>query len=296
MKFVLAGLTALLAARAWGSACCGAHAAIPSLITGFETARVASAISESTVIANAPADGRAVFRDADNRPSRSTLSLSGSYLFAPRWQAGAALPVGLGSDVGDAQAILAYEAVERPDILSASPKVLLFAQGVAPTGRSSFEPGYIDEGQITGQGFWRAGAGALALSIWHRWDFYALPRAAFGFARGFDDGAGGQRAYEPGWEGSVALGGGYALSADWRVGGSLTSSFAEGFRERDANGVTQTLSSSLWWPLELQVAWFATLDSVVALSYVDDTVVGPARNAVLSRAVSLQYSWRWGGV
>ena len=289
-------LASFACARARAAACCGGHAAITSLITGDERARFASSLSQTQVIANAPPDGRAVFRDDGNRPARSALNLAGSWSFASRWQVGAALPIGLGSPMGDVQASLGWTALEGSDVRRSFSKMILFTSLAAPTGSSPDDVQFIDEGQVTGGGFYRVATGALALGTHRFWDFFSLAKASVGFARSFDDGLGSgqQKTVDPGWEGDVTVGLGYAVDPDWRIGGSLTSTFNEGFRVRSANGVGSTLSRSLSWPLDLQVAWFFSRDAVAALAYTDETVVGPAQNAVLTRAVSLQFGFRWG--
>ena len=298
MKSRLSGTILLLSVfgslRAAASACCGSHAAIPSLITGYETARLNAAFSQATVIGDVYRDGRSVFRNSTDRTVRSSLKLAGSYAFADRWQAGAALPIGLGSQLGDTDALVAFEIQSRPDLLSSAPKLLGFVQVTAPTGRSADEAGLANEGQITGGGFYRLGVGALAVVTRRRWDFFAMPKASVGFARSFATGVGAaERTIEPGWIADAAVGVGYSFNPDWRLGSSLSATLSEARRVREADGTGATASSSLFWPLELSLAWFYDLRSTIALSYVDDTVVGQAWNSVLSRSISLQYSFRW---
>ena len=285
------------APSAIAAVCCGSHAAIPSVITGYESARVAVTVSRNTLIGNAPVEGRAVFRQPDNRPERWTVGLSGSWAFADRWQLGAGLPIGIGASIGDVQTTLAWEAIPRPDLLSVSPKVLVFTQLVAPTGRSTYEVDTIEETQITGRGFFQTAIGALAVSTYRRWDFFGISKASVGWTRTFAAQANGsisERTVNPGWEGSLTWGLGYSLGPEWRIGGSLSTLMNEGYRVRFSDGRSQTLSSSLWWPLELQLAWFYDMDGVVSLSYVDDTFMGPARNAALTRSLSMQFAYRWG--
>lgn len=288
---VALALIAFVPSIALPAPCCGGHAALPTLITGYESYRFNSAFTGARVIGDAPDQGLSVFRDPETQLQTGTLQLSGSARLTDSFQIGAALGASTSAErLGDADLIAAYEIVHREDVTSLAPQVLLFSQLTLPTGRSRYESQEANLKDVTGTGFYKLGIGAVALTTWRKWDGYGLLRASNSLSREF---SGSVSRVTPGWTGDLAAGFGYSPNGDWRLGLSVQSSFSEGLRiERP--GAVDTSGSTLVWPVQAQVTWFKDSNSTFSVSYLDETLLGPARNTTLSRSISFQYGYRWG--
>lgn len=273
--------------------CCGGHAAIPALITGYETTRLNSSFARSTLIGDAPAQGIPVFRRDGDRTSRSIFRLSGAHRWESEWQLGAGVNLAR-ADFGDIDVNAAHLTFPRESILSLAPAGYFFAQVLIPTGTSVYElpQGQFSESEITGGGFARISLGTLWLTTYRKWDAFALGKAGPALERAFDQPNGSLRV-KPGWTGDFMIGGGFALSSVWRLGGSVSAIVQEAKRTQASSGEWTTASSRLVWPASVLLTHFWDMRSTLNLAYEDETLIGPVRNTSLSRTVSLQYSYRW---
>ena len=280
--------------------CCGGHAALPSLITGFESFRLNSSFSYNSAVGDAPAEGLAIFRDADGQLPTELLQISGSARVGRRFQLGASLNLSPSSgEIGDTDVTAGWEILPREDLTNLTPQLILFSQTTAPTGRSIYQSdphvGTTPGSDVTGQGFWRTGVGIVATTTYQKWDAFGLLRVSRSFAGSFAEPAKSvhKNLYvEPGISSDASLGLGYSISGEWRLGLAAQAATAEGMKiTRD--GTTDKTGASLVWPVSLQVTYFKSEQSTLSLTYLDETLLGPVRNTVLSRSANLLYSYRW---
>ncbi|MCC7441255.1 MAG: hypothetical protein IT285_06470 [Bdellovibrionales bacterium] len=298
-EVAVAAAIALLATigSAQAAPCCGGSSAAPALITGDERATAGFALSQSAVIGDAPSEGLAVFRAPGDDEWTRTLRVEGALLLSDRWQAGLWFPwvqrelrrPGAHSDAsgaGDLRAHLGYEILPEWEYSAWRPRGFAFFQLTVPTGVSVYEataPGAVD---ATGRGFWALSAGTLLIKKGAAWDGWALPEARVILARKFS---------------GASLGGGIGASLGFGAGRSF-GAFRLGARVQpqweSSRAVTSSLGRSrtdrLWvWDTGLEASWMQNDALSWTASYVDQTLLGPARNTALNRTFALSVQHRW---
>jgi hypothetical protein len=280
------------------------------MITGDDRAQLSATLSNSTVIADAPTDGLAVFRPQDDSEVTKVYRIDGAILLSDRWQAGGGLPF-LSRSVaapgerasadrfGDAEVDTAYEFLPEWNYSAWKPRGHVFLAGAIPTGRSIYEselPGFVD---ATGKGFYRLQAGIVLTKRWQLWDASLITELHRSFPRTFaptSNDADGTRV-DPGAGGSFSAGVGYSpkggdlrlglrVQPIWNSGRSILS----GGTRRDSSAmrtVDTAIDANYLVAEERAGTW------TLFASYVDQTLLGPARNATLSRTVALGLQHRW---
>jgi hypothetical protein len=281
----------------WASACCGGGFAIPSLITGDDSAMLTTSLAYSKIDIDVHASG--VWQKRSNAETAQILRVEAARIFKDRFQVGASLPVQLrnksgsqsaeSSGLGDISSQVGYEYLPDWDYNPWRPKGIGFLSLTFPTGKSIYEstdPSGIDS---QGRGFWSLGLGTVLTKAWTKWD----ANSVFEVHRSFDkqiETAQLQGTVQPGYGGSMSLGTGYNIK-DLRLGGSLAwtvedaihvagSNPSEGSIQRFATG---TVSASWLWGAE----WASTL------SYSDQSLFGDPTNSSLSKSIALFVQRRW---
>lgn len=295
--------------------CCGSSSSLPALITGDETRKIFASFSHGTVIGDAPGAGGGVpiYRDPNSASEmRNAWALSyaeqlDELLPIPGFQVGLTLPVISNiaevrgqsiehTGLGDLTLNLGYELLPELEYSEWKPVVFTFAQVNLPTGQSlytSTSDALID---VTSSGFYGSHLGVLAVKRWSVMDMSALLKLGRQWGRSFDSLA-GVRDVQGAWTASWMIEAGVSVFEFGRVGLSLEGIYREPLREtlrqETQNGLTTTSSQRMVWNSAAQASWLLGVSSSVFLSYVDQTLFGPALNTSLSRSVTLGYSYRW---
>lgn len=293
-SFVLcAGLVSDLAHAA---ACCGGNFASPAMISGDEKGLLSIAWSEAQITDYADPQGK--LRRQGGISERS-LQISGAGLLSDRWQLGALSSIkqqnrsdvdATSTALGDSSLLLAFEAVPEWNYNPLIPHGYTFLQVTAPTGVSTYESRKTGNVDVTGNGFWTVGGGAMLLKAWGPWDAQAQLEIHQGFARRFDNPTYGKMNAKPGIGGSTYVSGGYSFG-DWRTG--------LGLRHSDDGPVkltgtsTSTSEPKRYSSVVLTVNYLIERQWALALNYSDDTIFGAPSNALLSRALTLTLQHRW---
>jgi hypothetical protein len=300
----------LSAQSARAAPCCAGSSAIPAIITGDDRAQFSTSYAYGTVIGDAPADGLPVFRSASHSETTSVFRVDGAVLLSDRWQAGVGLPFfsrslsragteASANRMGDIEADVAYEVLPEWDYSAWKPRGHLFFGGAIPTGRSIYEselPGLVD---ATGKGFYRLQVGGILTKRWALWDaslvaelHRSLPRTFAATANSPDP-----TRVDPGAGGSLSIAGGVSPGGgNFRIGLRVQPNWNSGKSVRVGDirkdsGRTQTVDTAF------EVTYLASEADggtwTVFGSYTDQTLLGPARNATLSRTVALGIQHRW---
>jgi hypothetical protein len=309
------GLLALAATtRAQAAPCCGGGALLPSLITGDDRAQLTVTASQGAIIGDAPAQGVPVFRADGNAESTRALKLEGAAILAERLQAGLAVPViarhrelgGASADgsagLGDVTADLGYEFLPEWTYSRYRPRGFGFVSLTLPTSPSIYDAKLAGGMDARGRGFVTLGLGAVFVKTLGDWDWVAQAEAHRSLPREFDfsdegsDAASavdpGRLRLSPGWGGSLLAGVGLSPGGgDLRLGVSVSPAYegaiqVEGIQSAPA-------SSQLVWNTALQAGYAIAADWSASAAYVDQTLLGPARNSRLSRTLAVALQKRW---
>ncbi len=297
--------------------CCGGGGQIPALITNDDRAQLSARLMILDVVGDAPGAGQGVpvFRtDASGSEQRTVVSLEGAWVVDDdRLQIGGILPVqynhvaqtrsganstAVGFGLGDPSFSVGYEAVQEFESDTWVPRVWIYGQMVAPLGRSVYESTTTLGSDVTGVGQWQTHGGIVATKIISSWDFQVAARAGALWARGFEQNS--SAIFTALGPASVWQGG---LSAGYRIA-SLRMGLGVDTRYQSVQQVSQVSTggtlisaqaSQRWvWTTALSLAWSVTAEWSVGVTYLDQTLLGPAINTSLSRGISLGSSWAWG--
>ncbi len=292
------------ASTANAAPCCGAGLATPSFITGDDSAQVSVSAAYGRVIGDAPSQGLAVFRADEDNETAQSFQLDGAVLLSDRWQLGGSVPLlrrarstqssqGASTGLGDLRFNAALEALPEWEYSLWKPRGYLFATATLPTGRSltdsleyPSQPWALDS---RGKGYYSLSSGGLLVKSWSHWDATLQVEAHRSFARTVQE-----VTISPGWGGSLMLAVGYSPSfAPLRWGLSLAPAFEQGIHVETLGGPPSDSNPQLVWNTSMLLSWMLTRDATLSASYMDQTLLGPARNVSLSRTLSLMLQKRW---
>ncbi len=243
--------------------------------------QVSTQLSLSRVIGDTDTDGRSVFRGNKNHEGMTRFGQDVAYRMA-RFQ----LMAGYGyadkqvqyqedsQGLSDASVALAHET----EFASLSLRLYPFYRHVFPVGKSQGMPTDLNPGRSLDS------AGVVGAWYGMNWDAQVTPE----FHRN-GEGENNGVTLAPSWGGSLGLGVGYLPSRSrWRYGSTLTARY-EG-AGRTSEGAT---ARSQVWDLGLNLGRQLNAHHNVAASYLDQTLLGPARNTRLNRAVGMVWQARF---
>lgn len=280
---------------AYAAPCCASSGAAPSIISGDDQTQFTLTTARSSVIGDAPDQGRAVFRSSDDSESSLTHRIDMAQVFFDRYQAGLSIPVvsrevnrpstqAQATRLGDVRVTAAYEALPEWTYSPWKPKGHVFLQGSLPTGRSLYDSQEIGAVDATGRGFYALAGGVLLSKTKGAWDGFFIPEIHYGFPRSFD-GLNGNESIRvhPRFGMSFALGVGYSpRMGNLRVGVRLQPVFNQSKIVKTSSNSSETGTQSSW-DSSLELSYLLNDHWSLLSSYTDQTLLGPAKNSTLSR-------------
>lgn len=305
-------------------ACCAGGAVLPALITDDSYSKVAVTATTGSVIGDAPVTGQAIFRASDDDENTQILRLESAILLSDRFQVGVVTPIvrrsrvangssGNATGLGDVAISTGYEILPEWTYSVWRPHGHVFAQILFPTGGSIYDSFVSSVGDsdsesapsaentadllglnARGKGFYTLSLGTILQKNWGKWDVLLIGELRQPFTRTYTDQSDGSELKV-----IPSLGG----SATFGVGVSPVSSlpFHLGLSAGpDTNGPIRTEGlidsksvSQLVWNASLQVAYSIGDHWTSTLAYNDQTLIGPAHNVTLNRAIALSFQMRW---
>lgn len=302
----LAG-SSLYSSVALAAPCCAGGGSLPAMITGDEATQLTLTTSAGTVIGDAPAEGIPVFRSSRVRESSQLLKIDAATVLPgelDRWQAGVSVPMtrhdfwraDSGSNspmaLGDVQLGTAFAFLPEWSYSAWKPKGFVFAQLTLPTGRSIYESAATDAVDAGGKGFTTASAGMILVKRWSTWDASLTAQVSRSFGRDFAAISGSEPlSVAPFWGASASASVGWSRGA-FRAGLRLQPVYTQALTTSTPSSLSVS-SYKLSWDTGLDATWLVNDDWSLSGSYVDQTLLGPAVNASLSRTVSVTLLRRW---
>ena len=304
---IAAAAAAIPGPVAHAAPCCAGGGSLPAMITGDEASQLTLTTSAGTVIGDAPAEGIPVFRSSRVRETSQLLKLDAATVFSgafDRWQAGVSVPMlrhdywratsGSNSAMapGDVQLGTAFEFLPEWSYSEWKPKGFVFAQLTLPTGRSIYESTATDAVDVTGKGFTTASAGVILVKRWSVWDASLSAQVSHSMGRDFAALPGGEPlSVAPFWGASAGASVGWSRGA-FRAGLRLQPTYVQALTTTAPSSVSVS-SCKLTWDTGLDLTWLVHDDWSLSGAYVDQTLLGPAVNASLSRTVAVTLLHRW---
>ncbi len=292
MKFALIIVSSFFLSTAYASSCCVANAGLPQFMTLPAKWQITTTASQARVIGDTSTKGRSVFRGSNNR--EKTTQLGGGIAWAKGpWQLNASFAYAQKErQLGDKTAAStgatdpSFAVVREIPTGRFGHRVWSFVRHIFPAADSVYDTQ--DELSTNSIGAGRPQTGLGALYMWNAryFDAQALAEAHLGHANQRGDTRLGS---QPG--GSMGAGVGWVKSK-WRLGSLITARWEASSTVKQEGRETRTGRIQVWdstLSLGRQIDAFQN----AALSYNDQTLLGPARNTTLSRSFSLLWQWRW---
>lgn len=286
------------------AACCARSPAAPFLIVGDDSAQFNLGVSGGGLVADAARDGSVAFKSGDSSTSIWNYRFDGAVLLSDLFQVGLSIPLVTrvatlpgGSDsstrLGDVRVSAGYEFMPSWSYSEWKPQGFLFSVLSLPTGRSMYEAQLPTMADISGNGFYAVSFGALLLKRWTTWDAFVLGEGHYSFKSSFTD-VGNQYQVYPGFGASVGGGIGWSPGGGrLRVGLRFQPRWDQ-LEEVVYPGEAAGLSGARWTTdCGLDAAFLLAPTDTLMASYTDQTLLGPARSAVLMRSLVLSYQHRW---
>jgi hypothetical protein len=265
---------------------------------------VTTSFSQGQVIGDAPSEGIPIFRADGDSEQIQTLKIEGAYLVADRLQLGAGIPLvrrmrsleagdeHSASGLGDVSLNSTYEFMPQWIYSAWKPRGFGFIQVTTPSSPSIYDarqPYLLD---ARGRGFWSVAVGTAFVKSVGNWDFVASFEGHRSFSRTLTATDGGELTLIPGWGGSVSLGGGISpFGGDFRFGLAISPIYEGAITSRGS--VDSRSEYQLLWNTSFQASYLISADWSSSLVYSDQTLLGPAHNVSLNRALALSLQRRW---
>jgi hypothetical protein len=285
------------------ASCCGGGANFPALITGDYKAQLSTSITNTSVVGHTTQDNKAIFHADDNNESSRILKIIGSYQVSDFWQVGAGLPIvsrkinrpsrdAATHGIGDVSLHTAYEFLPEFGYSEWKPRGFLFAQILFPTAPSIHKKDVIlSPESARGQGFTTLSTGFSFFKIKGNWDFQWMGQLDTPIAREFDLANGSLKKHKgAGWSSLLAFGHSPA-GGDWRLGMGLAPKSTGALRNDNGRILAD---SQFVWDTSFSLSYLYSFLWSINATYTDQTIMGPSRNAPLSRTVSVLFQRRWG--
>lgn len=280
-----------------GAPCCSGGSAAPHLLSSDDQKLFQISQSQSKVIGDTNQAGESIFRSSQENETLRTTQISYTTLVNDRTQIGASIPLVLHTvnalknfQSGDLLLTSAYEVLPEWSYSEWKPKGLMYLNLTLPTGKSIHEVNNGDLSQTSGNGFYKLSTGLFLQKIKDTYDFSITPEVQYSFQRTFSE-----------TRSTVNAGPGASLSLsaaksfhDVRIGISFQPTIQFKTKTRFLeNQITSTSGEKTNVNTSLDLGYTLNDENALSLSYLDQTLFGPAKNTTLSRSLTLQFSKKW---
>jgi hypothetical protein len=296
MKLFFLILFSFFLEKAHAASCCVANTSVSNLMVLPSKWQQTASMSQARVIGDTNTKGSSTFRNSKNQEQTTSGRMDLAYSWTSLYQSGVSTKYqnksrsfngkeandSGWSDVGLSHAFQ----------LKQFSRTWIFQTLNIPTARSIYDSHQSFAVDAQGNGTYQSSLGVFSLNNFKEWDYFISPEIHHSLARSFSN-KNEKTTLNPFWGGSVTTGVGYIpWRSKFRYGVNLTPRL-EGPKTVSRNGVEQTGKESMVWDTVLNVTYSIDAEYSLGLSYLDQTVMGPARNTLLNRSVGFIFQTRW---
>lgn len=294
------------------SSCCGGGTALPSIITGFHKLQTTVTGSYGDIIGDAESvegiDAESTngyfLRPEGNSETSKTVAVSAAYQLNDYWQLNAATSVvqrdrtigdltNSSTGLGDVKLGAAWEFLPELTYTKFKPRGFLYANVQLPTAPSVYDAKGDLKSDARGEGQYSLAIGTAFLKIIGSFDYLASATYRYRLPREFNNGddvasgiagqtidVGASSVLE------ASIGAGYSFSFPLRLGLTAGPRYTSSYSVAVAGSEGET-DYRLVWDAAFTTSYLFGEDFMLAVTYLDQTVLGPARNTTLERRGSL---------
>jgi hypothetical protein len=290
MKLFFLFLFSFISWNAHSASCCVANTSVPNLMILPSTWQQTMTLGTNSVIGDVDPQGNSTFRNAKNKETTKLVRMDLAYAWTEKYQNGISVRYqnknrsfnGMeASDSGwsDLGFFQAYQPIKYK-------RTWIFNSFNIPTSDSVYESKKTFSVDAHGTGTYQTGLGVFHLVNLKTWDMSFSTEVHYSFARTFGNGV-DKKEVGSSWGTSFSAGVGHIpWRSKIRYGFNLTPRW-EGQRSTIINGARQNSKESLVWDSVFNVTYTFNAIYAVGANYLDQTIVGPARNTLLNRSLSL---------
>ncbi len=294
--FLFSLLLILSSGRLLAASCCVSNTSVSNLMILPSSWQETVTLSQSRVIGDVDANGKSVFRRANNRDVINLAKLDLAYGWNPRYQTGISVKYQNRSRDfnGDNSNSSGWNDLGLSHAYKILPleRIWVFNTLNIPTAKSQYDARSNFSVDARGTGTYQSSVGIFGIKNFKEWDFLYSSEVHRSFARTFE--TQNQKTEVGSFWGTSATGGvGYIpWRSKARYGFNLTPRY-EGAKSVIANGSKANGKGSLVWDSSLNFSYTLTAAHALGVNYTDQTLIGPVRNSLVSRAVSFQFQTKW---
>ena len=289
MKLFCLLLFSFFSWRTQAASCCVANTGVPNLMILPAKWQQTFTVSSLRVIGDVDPKGNSVFRNTKNKEATNLARMDLAYSWSEQYQNGISFKYqnkkrsfdgASASDSGwsDLGLFQAYQPIKYQ-------RTWIFNATNIPTSNSVYNSRETFSVDAHGAGTYQTGLGVFHLVNYHAWDLVFSSEVHYSFARNFST---GQDEKEIGgfWGTSFLAGAGYIpWRSKMRYGFNLIPRL-EGQKVVQINNEKQNSKQSLVWDSAFNVTYTLNATYAFGISYIDQTIFGPAKNSLLSRSVA----------
>lgn len=296
MKLLFLFLFSLLSIEAFAASCCVSNTSVSNLMILPSKWQETFTVSQFRVIGDVNEFGTSTFRRGNNRDWTNLARLDLAYGWNFRHQTGVSLKYSQktrmlnGTESKDSgwNDIGLSHAYRLPQY----ERVWFFQNLNIPTARSAYDSRLNAAVDARGTGTWLASSGLFGIHNFKNGDLIIGPEIHHSFSRTFN-GINGETRVGNSWGSSLTMGAGYIpWKSRSRFGIALTPRY-EATKEVRLNGNSIKGKESLVWDSSANYTYSWSAEFAVGINYTDQTLVGPVRNTLLNRAVSIAFQTKW---
>jgi len=283
-----------------GAACCAAKGDLPSLIIDHSQNQFSISVTGSTVIGTSDRNGDSEFYHSEKFDRSLSVSGTATTKLSESFQLGASFPFLIKSSrdlnrrantkgIGDPSLSLGYELVDHH--YGRLPQTFLaFALGI-PVGDSPEDSGLLIPDASVGSGHWTLQTGVVSLQSWESWSASFQALAQYSIPKEIESNT-QKIEIHPGWTlGAKLRGGKNFFNQKFYLGLGLGPKWQEAQIRKDVFG-TSKKGNRLVWDASIDANLVLRDELSVALTYSDQTLIGPTHRSPLSRSLGLSFQAR----
>lgn len=289
-RTALVVLTFLLSTEAYCASCCGGGSGAQFLITGDQRAQISLSQSQNNVIGDTNPSGESIFRNENNIERINRTNISGTYLFGEYAQVGMATNFQekyrqtlsganeANRGLGDLTLFSAYEFLPDLSYSAYRPRGFVTMEINVPTSPSVHDSESLMATDTRGSGFYSLSVGTHWLKVIGEHSLTSFQKVKISRKETFNN-----QLIAPGPDYSIGFSYSHLFlkSFSWSLG--LTYQYKTG-KEVNNNGIKE---SEYFVDTELGLSYQMSDDWGASLNYLDQTIMGPAKNTTLSRQINL---------
>lgn len=292
MKLFFLLLFSFITWEVHAASCCVANTSVPNLMILPARWQQTFTVASSRVIGDVNPQGSSTFRNKENKERTNMARMDLAYGWTEKYQNGVSFKYqnkkrtfnGEGandsgwSDLGLFQA---FQPIKYQ-------RTFIFNSINVPTSNSLYDSNEDFSVDAHGAGTYQAGLGVFHIENFKSWDVVLSSEVHHSFARTFEK---GDTEKEVGrfWGGSLSAGVGYIpWRSKYRYGVNLTPRL-EGDKSVTINDRQNISKQSLVWDSVFNVTYTMNAQYAFGVSYLDQTIFGPARNTLLNRSLSVLF-------